>query len=241
MVNDHLWDDPRMEVRPVPGLDQLPFAEVWLHAVDDAVFREASAAAAAIDKDGLEVWTTTRTPEVVSFFAGYGYEEHRRYVISRLDVAAAADPGEPRVPLVTLAERPDLHEELYALARIAHADQPGREGTVVGESWYEWGLGSACAEAFFVALADGRVAGYGYLEEEDGVWRHGFTAVAREHRGRGIAGSIKRAQIRWAKAHGIGALETANELRVAPMLELSRRFGYERLYDEVVLRGPLSG
>jgi GNAT superfamily N-acetyltransferase len=177
-----------VEARPIPGLEHLPFAEVWLHEAGEERWREASAAAAALGKTGLEVWTTTRTPDVVSFLLARGFEEHRRYAISRLDVAAAPDPGEPAVPLVTLGER-------------------------------------------------GGVAGYGYLEEQDGTWRHGSTAVARAHRGRGIAGAIKRAQIRFAKQNGIAALETANELRV-PLLGLSRRLGYEHLCDEVVLRGP---
>jgi GNAT superfamily N-acetyltransferase len=228
-----------VEVRPIPGLEHLPYAEVWLHEAGDEPWREASAAALALGKTGLEAWTTTKTPDVVAFLLERGHEEHRRYVISRLDVAAATDPGEPALPLVTLAERPDLADELYALARVAHADQPGRAGTRVGESWFEWGLRAPCADAYFIALDDGRVAGYGYLEEADGTWRHGFTAVARSHRGRGIAGTIKRAQIRFAKLNGIAFLETANELRV-PMLGLSRRLGYERLYDEVVLRGPLA-
>jgi hypothetical protein len=226
-----------VDVRPIPGLEQLPFAEVWLHAVDETTWREASRAAAALGKTGLEVWTTTRTPDVAAFFETRGYEEHRRYVISHLDVQSAADPGEPRVPLVTLAERPDLADELYALACVAHADQPGRAGTQLDESWYEWGLRAPQPDAYFIALDGERVAGYGYLEQEDGVWRHGFTAVARWARGRGIAGAIKRAQIRWAKANGVVRLETANELRVVTMLELSRRFGYSRDYDEIVLRG----
>jgi GNAT superfamily N-acetyltransferase len=227
-----------VEARPIPGLEHLPFAEVWLHEAGEERRREASAAAAALGKTGLEVWTTTRTPDVVSFLLARGFEEHRRYAISRLDVAAAPDPGEPAVPLVTLGERSDLADELYALARVAHADQPGRDGTRVGESWYAWGLRAPCPDAYFIALDDrGGVAGYGYLEEQDGTWRHGFTAVARAHRGRGIAGAIKRAQIRFAKQNGIAALETANELRV-PLLGLSRRLGYEHLCDEVVLRGP---
>jgi len=52
--------------------------------------------------------------------------EVRRYVISELDVAAAPDPDPPAVELVTFADRPDLADALYALAQIAHPDQPGR-------------------------------------------------------------------------------------------------------------------
>ena len=78
-----------MDVRPVPGLEHLPYAEVWLHAVDDEAWQAASDAARAIGKTGLEVWTTTRTPDVVPWLRGKGYDEVRRYVISELDVAAA--------------------------------------------------------------------------------------------------------------------------------------------------------
>ena len=83
--------------------------------------------------------------------------------------------------------------------------------------------------------------GYGYLTEEDGRWSHGFTAVRRDARGRGVAGAIKRAQIAWAKANGVTALRTANELRLSSMVELNRRLGYVPLYEEIVLRGPLAG
>ena len=48
----------------MPGLEQLPFAEVWFREIDDARWREASEAALAIDKNGLEAWTTDRTPDV---------------------------------------------------------------------------------------------------------------------------------------------------------------------------------
>jgi GNAT superfamily N-acetyltransferase len=230
-----------VDVRPLPGLEHLPYAEVWLHEADEATWREASAAARALGKTGLEAWTTTRTPAVAAFLEERGYGEVRRYVISELDVASAPVPGPPRHELVTLAERPDLAGELYELARVAYADQPGRSETRIGDDWHEWGLRAHPAQAYFVALEDGRVLGYGYLAEEDGVWSHGFTAVDRAARGRGVAGAIKRAQIAWAKANGIRTLRTANEVRLVPMLELNRRFGYLPLYEEIVLRGPLAG
>lgn len=233
--------DERIDVIPIPGLEHLPYAEVWFHEVDEERWREASARARGLGKTGLEVWTTDRTPDVVEFLAPRGYEEVRRYVISELDVAAAPAPDPPKHALVTLADRPDLADALYELAQVAYADQPGRADSQITDAWYEWGLAAHPPEPYFIALdADGRVLGYGYLELHEGQWKNGFMAVAREARGRGVAGSIKRAQIAWAKANGVATLRTANEARLEGMLALNRRFGYRTLYDEIVLRGPAS-
>ena len=226
-----------MDVKPIGGLEHEPYAEVWLETIDDAVLAEAFDAAAAIGKPGLEVWTTTRTPAVADYLLAHGFEEHRRYVISELEITAAADPGPPGHPLVTLSERPDLGPALHELARIAHADQPGRAGTEIGDSWLEWGLRANPPESYFAALDGDRVLAYGYLSLIDEVWWHGFLAVAREERGRGLAGSIKRAQIRYAKEHAISALRTATEARLTGLRGLNERLGYVPLYDEIVLRG----
>ena len=147
---------------------------------------------------------------------------------------------EPRFELTTFAERPDLAPSLFALAQVAYADQPGRSETVIDDAWYEWGLRAHPADAYFIALEDGELLGYGYLELDGERWTNGFMAVARSARGRGVAGSIKRAQIAWAKAHGVETLRTANETRLASMLALNRRLGYRPVYEEVVLRGPLA-
>lgn len=228
-----------MLVVELPGLAQLPFAEVWLHEVDDELFAAASGAARAIGKSGLEVWTTTRTPQVPPFLAERGFEEHRRYIISELDVVSAPDLGPPRLPLVTFAQRPDLERALFELARVAYADQPGRaETSFTFESWREWGLHANPADAYFIALDDERLLGYGYLEHEGDEWRNGFMAVARDARGTGVAGAIKRAEVAYAKEHGIATLRTATEVRLASMRELNARFGYVPVYEEIVLRGP---
>jgi GNAT superfamily N-acetyltransferase len=164
-------------------------------------------------------------------------------VVSELDVASAPDPAPPAFDLVTFAERPDLAPALFELARIAYADQPGRGESRINEAWHEWGLAAHPPEAYFIALESDRVLGYGYLEHEqlesgDEQWKNGFMAVARNARGRGVAGAIKRAQIAWAKANGVPTLRTANEVRLEGMLALNGRFGYRTLYDEIVLRGP---
>ena len=205
-----------MDVKPIPGLEHLPYAEVWFHAIDDAQFREASEAARAIGKDGLEAWTTDATPEVVDFLEAHGYEQVRHYVISELDVEAAADPDSPSFPLTTFAERPDLRRELYDVACEAYPDQPGRSDQHMSpfDVWCWWGLDPHPPDAYFIALEGADVIGYGYLEVEGDNAHHGFTAIRRAARGRGIAGAIKRAQIAWAKANGIRTIRTANELRL---------------------------
>jgi GNAT superfamily N-acetyltransferase len=231
-----------MDVKPIPGLEHLPFAEVWLREPSDALWREASAAARAIGKDGLEVWTTDQTPDVVAFLEERGYEVVRRYRITELDVTAAPSPDVPAFPLTTFAARPDLAEELYEIACEAYGDQPGRKEQRMPpfENWRSWGLDPHPADAYFIALDGERVLGYGYLEVDGDAAKHGFMALRGEARGRGLAGAIKRAQIAWAKQHGIRTLRTANELRLPQMLSLNERHGYRPLYLEIVLRGPLA-
>jgi GNAT superfamily N-acetyltransferase len=229
-----------IDVKPMPGLEHLPFAEVWFRAIDDQSWREASAAARALGKNGLEAWTTSETPEVVAFLESRGYAEVRRYVISELDVTAAPAPGPPGIPLVTFAERPDLAPALFEIALESYGDQPGRSDQRIEsyESWRSWGLDSHPPEAFFIALDGETALGYGYLDVHGDAGEHGFTAIGRAARGRGIASAIKRAQIAWAKEHGLRTLRTANETRLQGMLGLNRRLGYRPLYEEVVLRGP---
>jgi GNAT superfamily N-acetyltransferase len=231
-----------VDVKPIPGLEHLPYAEVWFRAIDDALWQEASEAARAIGKDGLEVWTTDETPQVVDYLEARGYEQVRHYVVSELDVEASPDPDPPAFPLTTFAERPELAEQLYEVACESYPDQPGRSDNRISpyEIWRSWGLDPHPPSAYFIALDDGTVLGYGYLEVEGDNARHEFTAIRRSARGRGIAGAIKRAQIAWAKANGIRTIRTANELRLPQMLALNERHGYRPLYTEIVLRGPIA-
>jgi len=246
-----------VEVKPIPGMEHLPFAEVWFHAIDDELWGEASRLARELGKTGLEAWTTEETPEVVAYLAARGYEEVRRYLRSELDVAAAPDPAPSALPIVTLAERPDLVPALYEIAAQSYPDQPGRGETRMSDfdTWRSWGLDPHRPDAFFVVLdpqgapaqgapAQGApgddVLGYGFLEIEGDSGYHGFTAVARRARGRGVAGAIKRAQIAWAKANGVRVLRTANEVRLEGMIALNERHGYRPQPAEIVLRGPLA-
>jgi GNAT superfamily N-acetyltransferase len=226
-----------VDVKPIPGLEHEPYAEVWLHAVDDADWHVASQQARELGKTGLEVWTTA--PEVAAWLGGRGYREVRRYVISELEVAAAPDEA-PAIPVTTRAERPDLEPAMYELALEAYPDQPGRAGSKIAsyELWRGWSIDPHPADACFLALDGEQLTGYGFLEEGGEHWTHGFMAVRRDHRGRGIAGAIKRAQIAWSRTHGVERLRTATEARLASMRALNERLGYRPLYEELVLRGP---
>jgi GNAT superfamily N-acetyltransferase len=68
-----------------------------------------------------------------------------------------------------------------------------------------------------------------------------MTAVARSHRGRGIAMALKQTVIDWARANGLTALETGNDVDNAPMRAVNARLGYEPMPDEIFVRGPLFG
>ena len=219
----------------MPGLEHLPYAEVWLRAADEDEWREASARARALGKSGLEVWTTDRTPEVPAFLVERGYEEVRSYLITELEVARAGDLGPPALPVEV---RSGPAERLYEIALESYRDQPGRAETRLSpfDMWRTWGLGDVC----FVALDGDRVLGYGTLERGDDAWGHGFLAVARDERGRGVGGAIKRAEVAWAGEHGVRALRTATEARLTQMRALNERLGYRLLYTELVLRGPLA-
>jgi GNAT superfamily N-acetyltransferase len=219
-----------VDVKPIPGLEHLPYAEAKFHGVDASQWRAAAEAALGLGKDGLEVWTTTRTPEVVELLEAQGYLEVRRYVVSELDVVAAPEPAPPAYAVVTFAERPALADALFELALQAYPDQPGRAETRIDAEWFEWGLRSQPADSIHVALEDGQPLGYVSLE---------FLAVARRARGRGVAGALKRAQVAWAKRTGVEKLRVANEVRLAGMLALNRRLGFVPLYEEIVLRGPI--
>ena len=82
--------------------------------------------------------------------------------------------------------------------------------------------------------------GFAILAVEGDEGEHVHTGVAAHWRGQGVAESLKRAQIRWAKANGLRILRTANEVRIPQIIRLNERYGYRPEPAEIVLRGPLA-
>ena len=213
---------------PIPGLEQLPFAEVWFHELDDLRFQAASAQARALGKTGLEVWTTTQTPDVVAWLEARGYEEVRRYVISELDVEAAPDPGPPRFALTTFAERPELAGELLR-PRTRRLRRPARARRVADRRRLVrvGATRASCRRLLHRRYATDRAARLRLSRARRRAMEarvHGRRARCARSRCRGRASSERRS--RGPRRNGVETLRTANETRLDSMLALNSRLGY---------------
>jgi GNAT superfamily N-acetyltransferase len=178
-----------------------------------------------------------------------GYREVGRNARLALDLslvdAPDVDPPEG-VEIVSWAERPDVLGGMYEVACEAYPDVPGEEEAEMAlfEEWVSGDLQGAGdrPEATFAALAGGEVVGYAKFSISNarpGVAMHDMTGVKRAWRGRGIAGALKRAEIRWAKENGFTRLETMNEERNEPIRRLNERHGYRLEPGTITVRGPV--
>ena len=110
------------------------------------------------------------------------------------------------------------------------------------EHWVQHHLFGPGKETW-IAVAQAEPVGYAILRVSaarpgDGI--HAMTGVKRAWRGRGIATTLKRAQIAWAIEHGLDLLDTTNELRNAPMRRVNEKLGYTPAPGRIHLRGPLA-
>jgi GNAT superfamily N-acetyltransferase len=195
----------------------------------------------------LEVEVRDDDPGSLAWTEGEGFEETSRTVRLALDLTAIEEPAvEPPegIEIVTWAERPELARGIYEVACEAYPDEPG-SGDVEMEPFEGWlsqdmqGSGDR-ADAVFVALASGEVAGYAKLSMSArlGYVMHDMTGVKRSYRGRGIASALKRAEIAWAKREGFRTLETFNDEENAPIRALNEKHGYKPATGSVTLRRP---
>src|SRR5215204_2043922 len=196
-------------------------------------------AAVSEEDEGSIAWADAR-----------GYEEAGRNSRMVLDLTAIATPSvtpPAGIEIVTWAERPELAEGLWEVAREASQDIPGEEESDMGplDEWLERDMRGAGdrPEAVFVALEAGEVVGYAKLafsdETTDRAY-HDLTGVKRAHRGRGIAAVLKAAQIAWAKEQGYSSLQTSNEVRNAPIRHLNAKHGYVLEPGVVILRRTIA-
>lgn len=147
------------------------------------------------------------------------------------------------VEIVSRRERPFVVEALYEVYVDAVRDVPGAPLGETIDAWAarEIGRPSRSPDLSFAAFAGEEVVGYAVLDVFGDEGHHGFTAVKRAWRRRGIATALKGAQIKAATEMGLARLVTGSEERNLPMRTLNERLGYRPDPDRstVVMEGPL--
>jgi len=170
-------------------------------------------------------------PGSKAFAESYGFAETDRQVeqARRLDGEIALDPLPDDVELVTIAERPDLLEATYPLARDQGYTDLALEGSI-SIPLDDWLHDEATLpEGSFVALADGEIVGYSGLmaHDNEGVAEDGLTVVARNWRRRGLGKALKQRELAWAREAGLREVVTWTQRGNDGMRAVNERLGYE--------------
>lgn len=166
-----------------------------------------------------------------AFAERYGFAESDRQVeqVRLLNGEIALDPLPDGVEVVTIAERPDLLEATYPLARDQGYTDLAIEGSI-SIPLDEWLHDEATLpEGSFVALADGEIVGYSGLmaHDNDGVAEDGLTVVARDWRRRGLGKALKQRELAWAREAGLRQVVTWTQRGNEGMRAVNERLGYE--------------
>jgi GNAT superfamily N-acetyltransferase len=212
------------------------------HGVGSALFHAVSSWSTEHGVDALETTVESDDEESLAFALRRGFTEHSREIGLELNLATADPPVvEPPegVEIVLLADRPEFAHGAYEVGSEALPDIPG------GEDWTpppfeQFAAAHLQGRAIFLALAGDEVVGYAKLRERPDrrTADHGMTAVKRAWRGRGVAKSLKVAEILWARENGIERLTATNEDRNAAMQRVNESLGYQPAPGRVHLRAP---
>ena len=165
------------------------------------------------------------------FAERFGFVETDRQVeqVRVLNGEIAEDPLPEGVDVVTIAERPDLLEAAYPLARDEGYTDLALEGSI-SIPLEEWLHDEATLpEGSFVALADGEIVGYSGLmaHDNDGVAEDGLTVVARDWRRRGLGMALKQRELAWAQRAGLREVVTWTQRDNDAMRAVNELLGYE--------------
>ena len=120
------------------------------------------------------------------------------------------------------------HDAVYGIAVECWPDMATSE-PIPAPSYDDWAQEELRGPVVFGAFERGRMVGYAALVTRPAspkVLEHGFTAVVRSHRGRGIATALKRAQLAWAAGHGYRELVTYTQEGNEPMRAINEKLGY---------------
>jgi RimJ/RimL family protein N-acetyltransferase len=117
---------------------------------------------------------------------------------------------------------------VYAVAVECWPDMPTTE-PIPAPAYDDWAQEELRGPVVFGAFNAGRLVGYAALVTRPAspeVLEHGFTAVVRSHRRRGIAKALKRAHLAWAAKHGYRRLVTYTQEENEAMRAINTKLGY---------------
>ena len=198
-----------------------PIGRAWIgvlpeqrgQGVGSALHRALSGLGRLHGDEELEGDVASPSPETRDFLARRGYRAVQTSVESRLDLRDAppvdAEPTAGVADIASIADDPSLLEHAYRIALDSEPDipdvRPWVEPVVVrGVAGARDRRRAVRPRGVARRLVDGEPAAYGLVQlDREGVGEHLATGVARAYRGRGLASSLKRAQIQAARCAGL--------------------------------------
>ncbi len=238
-VEDH-WVDPDGPVASA-SVRVLPYAR--RRGVGTALLTRLAGDARGRGQSRLYTVVPEDDGDSLAYFGRRGWERvlEMQGVALDLRTARVRDDSSQAATVVPLDEAldPAVYE---AAAEVEHDLQTAGPMRTIGfERWRARQFSPQVRRDLSFAVVDGeRVVAYAVLEEPaPGIGEHAITAVRRAHHGRGLARTLKQAQIAAAKAAGLRELHAANTVTNAPMRALNERLGYRPTLLDVHLEGPL--
>jgi GNAT superfamily N-acetyltransferase len=215
--------------------------------IGSAVLAYVSERAQALGKNVLQVEVKKSDESSRSFLERRGFQRVGGEEAVSLSLGAPQPPSVPPegIRVLSRRERPDVVDAMYEVYVECNQDVPGARGPMTLEGWraLEIDRPSRSPDLAFVAFDRDQVVGYAVADIFGDEGYHGFTAVKRAWRRRGVAIALKRAQIAAATDLGLKRLATGSEERNLPMRTLNAKLGYQPdpELSMVVMRGPIQG
>lgn len=207
-----------------------------------ALVQACAAHARSLGRDGVNCFVYADEPHSIAFAESYGLA-NVDYQLEQVRTIGDEPPPPSGFALRSLgADREPLLERVWdEVAEAAYPDLvlPG-EVTFPREEFLR--EEATRADGSFIAFDGDVIVGYaGLMEHANGpaTAEHGLTAVRRDHRRRGIARALKRAQLHWASQNGVRELVTWTQKGNEAMQSLNRSLGYRDVSKVITFQGPL--
>jgi mycothiol synthase len=203
--------------------------------IGSALAEAAAASARELGHESAWGWVQPGDEDSLRFVSGRGFLEVGREV----ELTRRLAPGEGAVP-AGIVELGDEHRVgAYAVSVDAVPDMAtaGAAEAPSFEIWIEQELADAVAA--FVAVEGGTVVGYATLQPlgDPSRLEHGFTGVLPDHRRRGLATALGRAQIAWAAERGYEELVTTTGVTNKALRRQKAKLGYVEREGPILVRG----